>query len=118
MKCPASICPLMAKDGSPWSGEKDADCPGFGGIDNGGCPWWDMACGENGCMDVVIEVEKFGGKSVVLGPNKPKKDNIGVSKSYNCDKESFCRWQEQSPTGLCAPREALKRGLDPRVCLF
>jgi hypothetical protein len=118
MLCPATMCPLIAPEGSPWSGQKNAACPGKAGLEAGCCPWWNMGCAEEGQMQSVIDAEKLGGKVIVVGPVKPKRYDIGPSKQYDCPNAATCRWQEQSPTGLCAPREALKRGLDPKVCLF
>lgn len=118
MQCPASMCPLLAKNGSEWTKEKGAPCPGKGGLTEGCCPWWDMGCGGNGMVHAVDEAEMAHGKVLVISQNKPKREGFGQPKSYDCPNAGFCRWQEQSPTGLCAPREAMKRGLDPRVCLF
>jgi len=122
MQCPATMCPLIAPDGSPWTGAKNAPCPGRGGIpteeEPDRCPWWDMGCGGNGQVSAVDMAERQNGRAFVCGPVRPKRDGVGVPKEFDCPNASFCRWQEQSPTGLCGPREALKRGLDPRVCNF
>ncbi len=118
MKCPATMCPLIAPEGSPWSGEYDAECPGHDDLDNDGCPWWGMACGGSGNMQSVAEADAEDGKALVLGPNQPKRQERMTPKEYDCPRADECRWQEQSQTGLCAPRQAMKLGLDPRVCLF
>jgi hypothetical protein len=39
--------------------------------------------------------------------------------AYDCPIAAVCMWQKLcGPTQLCPPREALKKGFDPRVCLF
>lgn len=122
MKCPASMCPLIAKDGSPWTGRYDSPCPGRDPEDeamqDGGCPWWGMACQGGGMAQPVYEAERNGGSSFVVGPNRPKRDEITTPKTYECPKAHECRWQEQAGEELCPPRLALSKGIDPRVCLF
>jgi len=122
LMCPSTMCPLIAKDGSPWDGRKAVICPGKGGLPSDGdpdcCPWWDMGCGGNGHVASVDAAEQDMGRAVVVGPNMPRRSGIGSGRTYDCPHAPSCRWQEQSPTGLCAPREALKRGMDPRVCCF
>lgn len=116
MQCPASMCPLIARDGSPWTGEYGAKCPGHDDIDHGGCAWWTMACSTGGIQGLVEEAAR-GNCAVVLGPNKPHREQ-GAPRTFDCPKASVCRWQEQAGARLCPPRDALARGLDPRVCLF
>jgi hypothetical protein len=58
---------------------------------------------------------------MVLGPNQPRRDGIGQPRSYDCHLASVCRWQEIATAAgrpLCPPRDALARGMDPRVTLF
>lgn len=105
MKCPASFCKLIAKDGSVWTNELKADCPGHGDIDNSGCPWWTLACSEN----VLIQEVKFYKEK----PSSPK--------TYLCSDENICRWHEQAilhGENLCPPRLALSLGHSPKICLF
>lgn len=121
MQCPASMCPLVAPDGSPWTGEYAAPCPGHADRRAGGCPWWSGACATGGVQAMVDEAEACGGRAVVLGPNQPRRATIGASKTYDCPRASTCRWQEQAEKAgrpLCPPRDALARGIDPRVVLF
>lgn len=66
-KCPASMCPLIAPNGSPWTGDKDADCPESDDIENNGCPWWSMTCSTNGIHQQVNEAYKNNGKVLVIG---------------------------------------------------
>lgn len=122
-ECPASMCPLIAPDGSPWSGPGNSPCPGHDDIDTDGCPWWSMACAVGGIQGLVEEAVQLGGKSSmpILGPNKPKRHEIGSARRYDCPKAGVCQWQEQAQIKgkqLCPPRDALARGIDPRVCLF
>lgn len=115
--CPASMCPLIAPDGSPWTGTYKAPCPEHDDIETGGCPWWSMACAVGGIHAQVNEALKNDGKALVIGPNKPK-PGIKKEKTYECKMESECSWQKQAGDKLCPPRYALSKGLDPRVCLF
>lgn len=118
-KCPASMCPLIAPNGSPWTGNKDADCPEHDDIETKGCPWWSMACSVGGIHHQVDEAKKAEGKVLIVGPNKPKQ-TIGKPKTYECAKESVCSWNKTSAKRgmLCPPRYAMSLGLDPRVTLF
>lgn len=120
MQCPASMCPLIAKDGSPWTGEYGAPCPEQGDIDDGGCPWWSMACSTGGVQSQVEEAAQHNGLALVVGPNQPRR-GAAEPRSYDCPKAAVCSWQKQAEKAgrpLCPPRDALSRGLDPRVCLF
>ena len=120
MFCPASMCPLIAPDGSPWTGTKNAPCPGHDDLDTGGCPWWTMACSTGGIQDQVEEASGQAGRVLVVGPNRPKR-GLAAPRSYDCPRASDCRWQEQAAVAgrpLCPPRDALQRGMDPRVTLF
>ena len=117
--CPASMCPLIAPNGSPWTGDKNAECPEHDDIEHQGCPWFSMACGNGGIHYQVDEAYKKQGKSFVIGPNKPR-DGIKNSKEFNCPRTNDCSWQKYTKhkSGLCQPRYALSLGLDPRVSLF
>lgn len=123
MECPASMCPLVAPNGSPWTGEYGGPCPGHDDLDAGGCPWWSMACATGGIQKLVEEAAQCGGCSSmpIVGPNKPRRHEVGASKEYDCPKAPVCRWQERATIEgrtLCPPRDALARGIDPRVCVF
>jgi hypothetical protein len=117
MQCPASMCPLIAPNGSPCTAEYGGACPGFDDIDTGGCSWWSMACATGGIQMQVEEAARAGGGMLVVGPNQPRR-MIGAPRAYDCPEASVCRWQEIAGEKLCPPRDALARGLDPRVCLF
>lgn len=115
--CPASMCPLIAPNGSPWTGQKNSPCPEHDDIDAGGCPWFSMACGSGGIRDQVDEAFRNKGAMLVCGPNQPKQI-IGKPKTYKCDREKDCSWQKFAKDDLCPPRYAMSLGLDPRVSLF
>ena len=117
--CPATMCPLFAKDGSPWTGEYDAPCPGHDDIDCGGCPWWSMGgCSDGGPFESVAEALHHEGRAMVVGPNRPKRDTVGTPREYDCPRASECQWQIRAGDRLCPPRAALSHGLDPRVSAF
>lgn len=123
IECPASMCPLIAPNGSPWTGEYGGPCPGHDDIDADGCPWWSMACATGGIQQLVEQAAECGGRSSmpIFGPNQPRRQVIGAPREYDCPKASVCRWQERATIEgrqLCPPRDALARGIDPRVCLF
>lgn len=127
MECPASMCPLVAHDGSPWTKIKSHPCPGHDDIEaeapHTGCPWWSRGCSKDskvgGIQKLVEQADRDGGKAYVTGPNQPRRLK-GEPRTYDCPKASVCRWQQQATaeSGLCPPRDALARGLDPRVTLF
>jgi len=116
--CPASMCPLVAPTGSPWTGEKNAPCPEHSNLDHGGCPWFTIACSTGGIRHQVDEAFKAGGRAMVLGPNQPRRHEIGEPRTYDCARAGDCSWQKHAKGELCPPRYALSLGLDPRVCLF
>ena len=119
VECPVTMCPLFGKDGSPWTGEKNAPCP----EDELICGWWTAACSTGGIQGLV-DTAGAGRPVPVLGPNKPKgyrADPAKVGRFFDCPKAAVCSWQKQalkSGRVLCPPRDALKRGFDPRICLF
>jgi len=121
MECPASMCPLFAKDGSPWTGVFAAPCPGHDELPSGGCPWWSVACSTGGIQSLVEGAAVNDGMvGAVAGPTKPKR-GIAAPREFDCPRASVCRWQEQSEVvgrRLCPPRDALARGIDPRVVAF
>jgi len=99
--CPATMCPFFAKDGSPWTGDKDAPCEGaaFGG----GCGW-----GESGfCL-----AGRDNAKMVASTPA------LRVRAVPACNRAGECAWQAEAAPALCAPRAAFVKGLDPRGCAY
>jgi len=108
--CPATMCPLFAKDGSPWTGDKNSKC------DGPECAWFH----EGNCMGAAAAVEQIGWAdegSPVLIVNDSRKRDRARPKSYECDRASECQWQAETE-GLCPPRLALQKGLDPRVVAY
>jgi hypothetical protein len=82
-----------------------------------------MACSTGGIQHLVEEAAALGGRPAlpIAGPNQPRRHEIGAAKEYDCPKAKECRWQERAEVEgrkLCPPRDALARGIDPRVCLF
>lgn len=121
MQCPASMCPLIAPNGSPWTGQYGTVCPGHDDLKTDGCPWWGMGCAGGGMQGMVEEAAEAEGRAHVAGPNQPRRAGFAAPRSYDCPKAAECRWQEQAGIAgraLCPPRDALARGMDPRVCLF
>jgi hypothetical protein len=121
MLCPASMCPLIAPKGSPWTGQYGAPCPGHADDAAGGCGWWTLACSTGGIQAQVEEAAAAGGAMLVVGPNQPRRTGTDQPRSYECPKAKECRWQEQAEKAgrpLCPPRDAMARGMDPRVTLF
>jgi hypothetical protein len=117
-QCPATMCPLIAADGSPWTGDKAAPCPEDANI----CSWWSAACSTGG-IQAVVEAAASGRPVPVVGPVKPKRYDADPSRArfFDCPKASVCSWQKQAllaGRALCPPRDALKRGFDPRICLY
>lgn len=100
--CPATFCPLFASAGSPWTGERRAQCEGDG------CGWWDERW-YRGCIagpDAAAEIWRtFNGKAPVR--QKPE-----------CKHENECQWQRQLGQAVCPPRLAVMHGADPRIASF
>ena len=112
------MCPLIAAKGSPWTGDKDTACP----ENEHDCPWWTISCSTGGIQGLV-DAAVAGQPVAVVGPNKPKRYHADMRqvRFFDCPKASVCSWQKQARASghvLCPPRDALKRGFDPRICLF
>jgi hypothetical protein len=112
------MCPLIAKDGSPWTGEKAVPCP----QDEKGCAWWPICSKDE--MRETVEAATAGHPMPVFGPNRPRSyeaDPKKVGRTFDCRHAAQCSWQiaaDKAGQELCPPREALKRGFDPRITLF
>lgn len=117
--CPATMCPLVAADGSPWTHEVNAPCPGKGS-DAGGCSWWSTSCDACQMANAQVAEASDGRPVVVAGPNRPKRQEARKPRDYECARAKECRWQieAESVGRICPPRTALRLGLDPRVVLF
>ena len=120
--CPASMCPLFAKDGSPWTSEKNARCPKHAhDPDRPGsedCGFWDNGCdGAGGAMNQVEEAREYGG-TLQIGPIHQKRHELARPTIFDCPRALQCQWQQQVSPKLCPPRFALSLGVDPRACAY
>jgi hypothetical protein len=97
-KCPATFCPLFASKGSPWTGDKNADC------EKDACGFWnkDKCTGWELSFEPIMEVIMDVGEKVVA--QKPP-----------CKFEDVCQWQRQLGKQVCPPRFAMMHGLDPTL---
>lgn len=115
--CPATFCPLFAKDGSPWTGEKNGTCP----QDHDECGWWQGMGGSacDGCTAANQQIDQANlGKPVLqLGPVRAQRGRTKPT-TYDCPHAFECQWQRQASPDLCPPRRALAAGLDPRLCAY
>lgn len=109
--CPATMCPLIAPNGSPWTGDVNAKC------EREPCGWWHNGrCqGSQAAYEQAAELTVGGNPLVFLEHS----DRVTKPTTYYCVRAHECQWQHEAPTGfLCPPRFALLHGLDPRVCLY
>lgn len=110
--CPASMCPLIAKDGSPWTGQKNVKCikDACGFFHDGHC---------EGSMHARCQADEVKQKGFTLTLNPAgRKFHNRKPMNYDCPRSEDCQWQQERGGDLCPPRYALSLGLDPRVCLF
>lgn len=92
--CPATMCPLFAADGSPWTGEKDTPCVGEE------CGWFY----KGHCTAAEAASEGAAMSLPVLEP-----------RTFDCPHARRCQWQAESD-GLCPPRRVLAAGVHPHDC--
>lgn len=122
--CPASMCPLIAPDGSPWTGQKNARCPQKHSMDPScGCAWF-QGFGGAGCDGASSAHEQIaeaaeGHHVLQLGPRRKKRERA-APRDYDCPRSHDCQWQAEAEAegGLCPPRTALRLGLDPRLAAY
>lgn len=117
--CPATMCQLIAADGSPWTGQKNAPCPKRSKT----CSWFyerDGLCDAGSGAQGQVAEAADGRHVTVFGPNQPRRRAPGAARDYACPRSSECQWQldAEKEGGVCAPRAALRLGLDPRLALF
>lgn len=115
--CPATMCPLFAADGSIWTGDKNAHCDGptCGFYQRGRC---DGAAFAHSQVREAAEGRKPFQLAVVT-EGKRGVEYIGRSRrAFDCPRAADCQWQVEAGSGLCPPREALARGVDPRACAY
>lgn len=109
--CPATMCPLFASDGSPWTGDKDAPCG------NSACAWFQGGkCEGRDAADEQIAMAADG-KGVFQIGTHAKRQHATTPKDYDCPRAHECQWQIEAEKegGICPPRCALRLGLDPRL---
>ena len=110
--CPASMCPLFAPTGSPWTGEYDAECL------NSKCGFWYQGhCDGVACAVSQVEEAVNGIRPIQIGVVRMKRESV-PPKLFDCPNAKRCQWQKESGKNLCPPRVALANGIDPRVCAY
>jgi hypothetical protein len=124
--CPATACPLFARDGSPWTGHKARPCPQKPAYVDGqptdytGCGFFNETSSRcDGCGGARHQVEEAAqGKAVLqIGPAIAKR-GPSAPRSYDCAHAADCQWRAESGDDLCPPRYALSKGLDPRLAAY
>lgn len=110
--CAATMCPLFAADGSPWTGHVNAPCEGTA------CAWFQGGSCEGGRASVEQVHEAARERGVLqLGTTRMRRMKVTLPKTYDCPRAHECQWQQEA-SGLCPPRLALSLGVDPRACAY
>lgn len=124
--CPASMCPLFAAEGSPWTGSKNSICPekpayGLGDEpdDPTGCGFFENKSGCAGCQEAKSQVNEVvrTGRTFQIGPKQSNRSDL-KPREYDCLRAHECSWQKYIGDELCPPRLALSKGVDPRACAW
>lgn len=116
--CPATMCPLFAASGSPWTGDKNSHCEGEA------CGWFNSECqcdGASAAYEQVVELH-IGLPVLQIGITHASKRRKEPS-TFDCPRASECQWQTEADGSdvvgaLCPPRDALRMGLEMRVCAY
>ena len=110
--CPASMCPLIAPTGSPWTKEFNVHCS------KEKCGWFDSEAkkcqGSVAAEMQVTEVMETGRTLQVANGHFHNRKPL----EYSCARAIECQWQIESGDKLCPPRLALSLGKEPRICLY
>ena len=111
--CPATMCPLFATEGSPWTGDKNHHCQ------RAECLWFQggHCTGRDAAMMQVLDAG-LGLPVLQIGAVRARRGVAGPPKTFDCPRASECQWQAEASPGLCPPRLALARGLDPKVVAY
>lgn len=119
--CAATMCPLFAPDGSPWTGNYRSACEGPA------CGFFDQPTGKcDGGNGARYEVDQ------IAVTKRPQLQLAGVvhgqrtteyvdrdAREFDCPYSGVCQWQKDAGEGqLCPPRHALSLGVDPRACAY
>lgn len=99
--CPATMCPLFAVNGSPWTSDVNRPC------EREACGWFH----KGNCIGQSASLEGIG-ECVELGL-----DRI-APKTFDCPRAHECQWQIEAGKELCAPRRALSAGVHPRASAY
>jgi hypothetical protein len=113
--CPASMCPLIAPKGSPWTGAYNTNCQGKD------CAWFNKKSDRcEGSLSANLQIDEVleTGRTLQLGSKGHFHDRKPLD--YQCPREHECQWQKEADRDqqTCPPRRALKEGKDPRICLY
>lgn len=112
--CPATMCPLFAAGGSPWTGEQNTACHGAT------CGWFrDGRCTAADHAHQQVADLADGEPIAQQGPVRVQKLQV-ERKTFECPRAHECQWQiEAEAEGvICPPRAALMLGVDPRACAY
>lgn len=117
--CAATMCPLFAADGSPWTGGYRSPCAGAD------CGFYTKGSGCDGGRNASFEVERIsqsGKPQLQLAPAIGRRGTQYAgrdAREFDCPYAAVCQWQRDAPAGeLCAPRKALALGVDPASCAY